>query len=398
MRILQMSFNPPSLHPRNGAEVRCSQNIAALTALGHEVHLLLCRGPAVALQDIPFAKSVHTADGPLPPNGARERRRALLSNEAALRFYLPKTRGLRNSVEGVVREVRPELIWAEALQSFVCAPDGLAVVYSHYDFHYKCIPLRVGLRKRGIRRLDPIRFARLRRAEQNRCNRADHIVFASASEMEELGRPAQRATYVPVVGTTIARPATFNPSRGRVFVFGDAMATAMRVALVHLRDRLWPLLVKDGQRLDAEWHQVGSPPPGEGSDAWSWLTDRFLCNGFVDDLSAVFRQGDACLVSYPEDTGFRVKLVMAAAHGLVNIGYRQSFHCAPEFTPGVDCLVGDTPEELVDQLRRWAGDVALRRRLGEAARALYESAFTFEAQLPRYERVVRQVRAARKPR
>jgi glycosyltransferase involved in cell wall biosynthesis len=392
MRILQISFDPPSLVPRCGREVRCTQNIAALTALGHEVHLLTGRTATAAPAAIPFAKTVHSADIPVRRKSRREKRLALFSNEAAFRLYTPIAQGFQDAVDAVVRDIRPELVWDEEK---VSVPDGLPVVYSHHDFLHKIIPLREGLTRGGVRWRDRIRHARFRRAELNRCERADHLVFASASEMEDLGRLARRATYIPVVGTTIARRADSTASRGRVFVFGHEKATAMRVALRHLRDCVWPLLGEDGEGLDAEWHQVGSPPPGEGSDAWRWLAERFVCNGFVEDLSTVFRLGDACLVSYPKESGFRVKFVMAAAHGLVNIGYRHGFHCAPEFTPEVDCLVGDTPEELVDQLRRWAGDVALRRRLGEAARALYESEFTFEAQLPRYERVLRRVRAAR---
>jgi glycosyltransferase involved in cell wall biosynthesis len=138
---------------------------------------------------------------------------------------------------------------------------------------------------------------------------------------------------------------------------------------------------------------VGKPDLTSAED-WNWIQQKFVCHGFVDDLSAMFRMGDASLIPYQEDTGFRTKFVSAAGHGVVNIGYEQTFRCAPEFTPGKNCLAANTPREMAELLNTYAGDVNWRLRLGEASRVLYENQFSFEAQLPKYNQVLEQERRA----
>jgi glycosyltransferase involved in cell wall biosynthesis len=86
--------------------------------------------------------------------------------------------------------------------------------------------------------------------------------------------------------------------------------------------------------------------------------------------------------------GIRAKFTVAAAYGMVNMGYHRTFACAPEFTPGEDCIAAANAREMADQLRRFAGDTAWRSQLAEASRALYERAFTFESMLNRYENLL----------
>jgi hypothetical protein len=301
----------------------------------------------------------------------------------------PELEGLDESVRRAIEEMAPDCVWADWIASLALCPPGLPIVYGHQDFLHRISAVRRG---RGLGRLRPaglLSLAGIRSLEMQLVSRASHTLCASYSEALELERDGFDASYAPVVGPTLPRPAGGRPEAPRVFLFGK-YNTAMRVSLRHLRRELWPLIERAAPRVS--WHQVGSPPKRRGAD-WSWLEGRFTMHGFVGGLEEIFAAGDALLVPYRRDTGFRTKFVTAAAHGMVNLGYAASFRCTPEFTPGVDCLVAQDPEELVAQLARYAGDAGLRERLAQASRELYEEHFTFSAQLPRFARAVERARA-----
>jgi glycosyltransferase involved in cell wall biosynthesis len=396
MRILQicMGFVPRRL-ARNGGELRFWQNLASLVALGHEVHLVVIQNSQDAseleteVKKLP--RTVHYLYGLKNTITKWESWRALISREAALRFYLYYNNALRNEIANLTRRIQPDLIWADWLGAMALVPKGLPIVYSHSDFYYKILSVRRATQGKRFRWPDRVRQHRLRNAELALCEKASHVVCASYSEKRQLEGISRVASYIPIVGPSIQKQSSEMRDNGRVFLFGTWACTAMRSAAKHFRKELWPLL--DGQRPPIEWHQVGKPEPQKTED-WQWVEKTFNCHGYIDDLSQVFYTGDASLVPYPEDTGFRTKFVTAAAYGVINIGYKQAFHCVPEFTPEVDCLVAESPFEMVCLLRQYGGDLGLRRRLGEASRALYEKRFLFEAQFNKYEEVLNTVAGA----
>jgi glycosyltransferase involved in cell wall biosynthesis len=390
MRILQLCYGmPPRMNAGNGGELRYWQNLASMVALGHEVHLVVCRSrdpldPEV--QRLPH--SVRYIAGPERPISRVASWKSVFSDTSALEIFFPHTRRLRDEVADVVARIRPDIVWADWIGAMAIAPRDIPAIYSHSDFYYKILEVRGKTKSRRLRWPDRQRWKRLPRVEFALCNEAAHVVCASASEKQQLEGLACGSTYIPIVGPNISRPGDFSHKTGRVFLFGALFATSMKSAVRHLREQVWPLL--NGSRTMLEWHQLGKPDPSIDEDG-NWIRQKFVCHGFVGDLSGVFRLGDASLIPYQEDTGFRTKFVAAAGHGVVNIGYEQTFRCAPEFTAGLDCMVARSPSELTELLNTFAADAILRRRLGEASRALYEREFSFEAQLPKYEQALLRV-------
>src|SRR5439155_967405 len=390
MRIVQVCYGwTPRKTARNGGELRYWQDLASLVALGHEVHLVVCQAiSGTEAREPDVERLPATITYVRAPDKAMTRLdawRALLPGEASLRLHLRYPGQLRPLVADIVRRLQPDMVWANWLATMALLPAGLPTVYAHQDFLYKVLTVRAATQLRRDHWRDRWRTRWLRRAELALCAAADHVVCVSDSERAQLAALGRRCTYIPIVGPTIAGSSAPTGNGPRVFFFGTWASTAMRSGARHFREVVWPTFGK--REPPVEWHQVGTPEPQESAD-WRWVEQRFVCHGFVDDLGGVFRIGDACLVPYTEDTGFRTKFVTAAAHGLVNIGYDTAFRCAPEFTPGMDCLVATTPAELVAMLHEYANDRGLRRRLGAASRALYEAAFSFEAQLPKYERAL----------
>jgi glycosyltransferase involved in cell wall biosynthesis len=193
------------------------------------------------------------------------------------------------------------------------------------------------------------------------------------------------ASYLPVTGPTTPEPDFSMLSEGRLFLFGNPN-TAMKAARHDLKDRVWPELERRG--LTLQWHQLGKKPHESGDPSWEWLEQRFIVHGFVENLGDVLLPGDASIMPYPFDTGGRVKFAVGAGYGVVNIAYEETFECCEEFTHGVDCLAARDPAHFAQLVNEFVSDDALRLRLAQGSRAVYERHFAMEALYPKYERIL----------
>jgi glycosyltransferase involved in cell wall biosynthesis len=386
MRILQLCYNfAPRKTARSGGELRYWQNLASLVELGYQVDLVLFAANDEPQDDVRKLASSITRIDPTDQSISRlESWKSLLFDEDARLFFFPESRGYQEQVRSLVDKLSPDLIWADWIGSMNLIPYHLPVVYSHHDFLFKIKAVRNIVHNRNVSWADGVRLKKLEALERELCKRASFIVCVSHSEHVQLSESMPNSCYIPIVGPTIEPPVN-HAAKGRIFLFGSGGNTATRFSRRHLRREIWPMLEKS--KPDVEWHVVGRPEP-KATDDWRWVEQNFRLHGFVEDLAGVFQVGDASLIPYQEDTGFRTKFVTAAGYGVINIGYEQTFRCAPEFTNGEDCLVASTLSDMVATLKSYAGDAALRRRLGQASRDLYERQFSFEAQLNKYERVI----------
>ncbi len=387
MRILHICSNfVPRERARNGGELRYWQNLTSLVSLGHDIYLVLCNVKEdLDLKIERLAKKVFYINKNLSANNRTQLWQSLFSDKCALELYIRQSSDLYENIFRITQDIQPDLILADWIGAMMLVPDGVPVLYSHHDFHYKIISVRMETQGKQIRLIDRLRIARLRREELRLCSKASHIICVSDSERKELEKISTPSTYIPIVESTIPRPSKLATEKGRVFMFGNWENTAMRFSAKHLRTKIWPLFEEIPPSV--EWHQVGEPAWQE-SENWKWIQKHFVCHGFVMDLSEIFRIGDASFIPYQRDTGFRTKFVTACGYGLVNIGYEKTFLCAPEFIPGQNCITGKSPDELADAIYWYSKNEKVRKNLGESSRLLYEQKFSFESQLPKYEKVL----------
>lgn len=369
------------------------QNLSALLELGHEVRLVVTQRDQSIDRTLEASLEGTVYCVPIrPPRVSADRVLGRFFRHDTMPFRLPEWQGIRAQVRADVGRTQPDLIWADGIHSLLHAPKGQApIVYAHHDFLHQIRQVQKRAAGRRLARPDIVSIARLARMEADLIAQAGSAISVSASDvpaLEEMGTPT---TYVPVVGTDIPLQTHAPAARPRVVLFGRSN-TAMTMARKTLREEVWPLISPE-LRGSYEWLQVGELPK-EGAPDRRWLEDNFQTLGFVEELSTVLRPQDLCLVPYREDTGFRVKFVTAAAYGLVNIGFCESFACAPEFVPGVNCLAGESPSALVELLEQYASSSSLRSRLSRASRDLYDASFTLRGRLSSYEHAI-QVADAR---
>ena len=360
------------------------QDLAALTRLGHEVHLIACDPDAAIEPGIAaMAASVTTIRAHRPRRPSLKWMIARAFNPETLLLRLPDIFGHRSEIKRALDKIRPDLVWAEEQLTAVFVPEGVPYVLGHVDFYFRLKRVRSTVRK--LRRPNTMTQAALERFEYDLSRRARVTLVCSATDEALFKQRGIAAAYIPVVGPTLPPPDPKRFSAGRFFLFGKSN-TAMRAALQHFRAEVWPALDTELRR---DWHQVGDPPQkGANEPGWQWLTENFKVHGFVDDIAALFQYGDGCVMPYPFDASGHAKYSVSMGYGMVNIGFEPAFRSTPELEAGVNCLAPSSTAEMVDALRSFRLDAGLRRRLADASRATYEQCFSFEAQLPRFERLL----------
>lgn len=378
---------PSPIHV-GGGDVRLWQDLCSLQALGHDVHVIVCDPRNERTRELDrVAKSVATIQSEAVPFGSPRWLVGHVFNPTTLALARPNRRGLRTSVQAVLDRIQPDLIWAEEVFAALLSTGNAPIVHSHHDFHYKLRSVRDRSfeNNKRLRRPEALSRKRLEELEIDVCRQAAHTMCASRSEADLLKGRGISASYLPVAGPTIRPPDYARLSEGRLFLFGNSN-TAMRAARHDLRTRIWPEVERRGAKL--QWHQLGRVPQDGGDPSWTWLERHFVIHGFVKNLDHVLLPGDASVVPYPFDTGGRVKFAVSAGYGVVNIAYEKTFACAEGFTPGVDCLAAHTASHFAELLAEFASDRALRLRLAQGSRAVYEKLFTMEALYPEYARIL----------
>ncbi|MCI0709844.1 MAG: glycosyltransferase family 4 protein [Chloroflexi bacterium] len=396
MKILHACFGQiPRINAVNGGQLRYWQDLNALATLGHDVHLVLLFGGTEDDLEPEVRETtssiISLRRGHWEPTYLNLLK-AMLSPSAAMSYYTKTHSSHKKTFDHVVSALKPDLIWAASFGGIFFANSFNPVVYSHSDFYFKILNIRAQAKKRKLKLRDYLTHIQLKRSEFQMCRAANAVVCASASDRDFIQQHLNiNTTYIPIVGPTLHQPQNGDVSSGRIFLFGNSGNSALFYAREHLRNELWPLL--EPALPEVEWHQVGLiMPHHEDRPDIQWLQQNFDgIHGFVEDLGTVFCSGDISLVPYTEDTGFRTKFVTAASYGVINIGYRATFECAPEFEHGKNCLIADSPAELVKLLQDVTQNAEWRASLAAGARQLYEERFSFESQLPLYQRVLESI-------
>jgi glycosyltransferase involved in cell wall biosynthesis len=144
------------------------------------------------------------------------------------------------------------------------------------------------------------------------------------------------------------------------------------------RAQVWPRVRETG----VEWRLIGRNPAAIAHLIAGDPQIRVI--GPVDDAIAALAEAKVCIVSLRSGSGTRFKILEAWAAGRAvvsttigaeGLGARDGEHL----------LIADDPRAFADAVSRLLVDAPLRRRLGDAGRALYQERFTWPAAQRRLE-------------
>ena len=219
------------------------------------------------------------------------------------------------------------------------------------------------------------RFAHAyRKLERRLLPRFDTVLATSEEDAEQVRRiqPNTRAIVypntIPYVG------AVSRPEDDAVIFSGNLEYHPNLTAIQYFRRRIWPLLRE--RRPNLEWRLVGKNP--RAAAALLNATPGVRLIGPVEDAIAELATAKVAIVPLLAGSGTRFKIleawaasraVVSTSIGAEGLGARHDEHL----------LIADTPSAFVDAVSLLLKSSALRRRLGEAGRALYLQNFTWEA-------------------
>ena len=390
MRILFVAPYLPS-PPRFGGQRRLDGLMRGL-ARRHEVSVL-------AFNKIdPYASSSLTATREYCEHVAAVREVDLESNGKRKRWLQARSLVSRSSFEGLLArgriEFQSKLRTLMASRSF----DVIQVEFAQmgaYDFgagRQVSSPLLVldehniefDLARRSAdsseslprRAYQEINWRKLRVEEERFWSQCHGVVVTSPRDHDLLTSidASVRAAVVPNgVDVQAFQPTRATPEPNRILFFGAINYFPNQDGLIHFLDHTFPLVLQE--RPEASLRIVG---PGARKPIVSRQNKNIVIAGFVDDLNEEIDKASVVIVPLRVGGGTRLKIVEAMAKGKAIVSTRLG-------AEGIDLvhekhvLFADEPADFARQIERVLSDPALARSLGEAARELAVTRYSWEA-------------------
>ncbi len=379
-----MGSDPISPNYRGGGPAIYYEHLAALSELGHDLHLWHYAYPDTRKNFNQFVASDRTTWAEVEKrcgsmhfttfserqsmcDRMQNRIRGLLLQKTPL----PRTR-CSAEIKQLIERHRPDFIWAQHFEPTLIAitQREVPVVYSHHDWLYRIKALRFGR----------LQDERMRRLEEKVARRVHSVVSGSATECAELRQLGCRQVhYIPVSYEMAPWNDRAEAAKGSSIVhLGGMGTTATRVGMERFFEVVWPEFGLRKPKLVVV---------GDTSTAPAKLKELLKaanCTGFVPDLSTVLRPFDLHIIPWEHSTGQRTRLPVAFNYGQVVVAVRGSVACFPEAKDGENCRLLDRLDQMAAALRELLVNPAERERLGRAARKTFETNFTRTALLPRY--------------
>jgi glycosyltransferase involved in cell wall biosynthesis len=378
MRILYVVPYVPSL-----IRTRPFGFIRALSALGHDVHVVALRPPEDAWAPIdalaPHCGALETFDLP--------RSRTLLNAALAIpgRLPLQAAYGWHPAAHARVRALatsgRFDVLHVEHLRGLTLARGiaGLPRVFDAVDsialLFEQTVRLAPSARQRVMARLD---LRRTRALEARLPFQFDRLVVTSRRDRDAYVALAGEASAARIAivsnGVSIpcsrqmAAPAPTVVFTGKMSYHANA-AAAYRLA-TEIMPRVWQR--RPGVRL-----VIAGRGPSEALQALA-RDPRVSVPGFVEDLSTVLQSATVAVAPMAYAVGVQNKVLEAMAAGVAVVA---SEAAAEGIHAGRDreLLVADSPEALSAAILRLLEDDGLRSRVGQAGRHFVERSHSWTA-------------------
>ncbi len=236
----------------------------------------------------------------------------------------------------------------------------------------------------------PVHYWFLRRFELQIAGWATHVTCTDITQSRHytrlLGRECSRYRS-PTPDILTNRPlATPKKEGNRIVCVGKLAGTQSTSAFILLQDRLLGLLdARFGDKYSV--HLLGGTAL-QRRVAKLARHPRVFLRGHIADVEPELRAADVILVANTLPFGYSARVRTALCVGAVIVVHTAVTRTIPELRHEHNCLVGRTPQELVDAIERCFTDTALTWHLRGNARATYEKCFSPEAARGDFEALV----------
>ena len=405
MKILFLAHRIP-YPPNKGDKIRSFNELRALAACGHEVHL---RAFADDLGDLEYqfellrwCASVEIV--PLRRGPAWLGAGLALATGRSLSVGYYASRRMRGSVKRVMAEQEFDavLVYSSTMAQYVPPEFNSRTVIDLVDIDsekWRIYAGRASPPRSWVYRLD---WRRLRRHEYEIVSRFAYSVVttdreaALLDELDEFTRRARLRTITNGVDLEEFQPGERIPATPRL-VFVGAMDYFANVEGVRwFVEEVLPLVrMREPQ---AEFFIVGGKPTEEVLRLGR--SDGVKVTGYVRDIRPYLESATVCVVPLRIARGVQNKVLEAMAAGRAIVATSEAV-AGLRVTHGEELLVADTPHLFADAVLELIRNLELRRRLGEEARLFVEREHDWAPLLQKLVGLIETVgarpRASRRP-
>jgi len=387
MRVLFCAEEAP-LPPDNGLRAPLA---ALVRHVGKEndVRVLAYRMPDQAAEGTEEMRLVAR-----PASGAT-RRAALFARSLARRRPLSADRlaaGLAPALGEELERFRPDVVHVTAgrLGALARHLDGRASVLAALDAPHLNVEARASAVSAAKGRVLRGEAARWRRFEASDWPRFGAVVVVSREDADALRAVDPRISMHVIPGGIDADRFAPRPEVARRpgrLVFHGVLDYAPNIAAAgFLAQRVLPLV--RARRPEVELLIVGRSPVQEVVALERLGGVRVAAD--VPDVTEWLASASVYVCPMRSGTGIKNKVLEAMANALPCVVTPLALR-GLNAAPGRDVLVGESPEELSGQIVRLVDDVALARRIGEAARAYVVPSHDWTAVARCYEDLYRRL-------
>lgn len=287
--------------------------------------------------------------------------------------------------------VQVEFVQMAALSFRLPVGRRFRTVLDEHNIEFDIVKRTASANVSTARRLySAVDWRKLKREEVSAWRRFDGVSVTSrrdASILSEL-EPRTRVSVVPNgVDVDQFRPATTEPAPDSLLFFGAMNYYPNQDGLTYFVEQIFPLIL--AKRPSTKLWVVGPAP-----DSVKRLQSANIeVTGFVDAVEPYIDSAAAVIVPLRLGGGTRLKIVeaMAKAKAIVS---------TPIGAEGIDVVHGESallasdPAGFAAHVESVLADAALARRLGEAARSLAESRYSWPALVDGLERFYAELLSA----
>lgn len=224
----------------------------------------------------------------------------------------------------------------------------------------------------------------LRRWEKKACDLADTVVVTSERDKSLIGKmcPTAVPRVVPNCLPNFAEPVTtVSEAKRPSLLFVGTLNYAPNVeGLQWFIREVLPRL----EPLELSFVVAGGNPSAELVSQLEACGISVFAN--VPDLTPLYTKADICIVPLLSGGGTRLKILEALAHGRAVVSTAKGCE-GLELAHEENILIGNTPQEFADCLKKLALQPSLRAALAAAGRSVVKNSYTW----PRQENALREI-------
>jgi sugar transferase (PEP-CTERM/EpsH1 system associated) len=215
------------------------------------------------------------------------------------------------------------------------------------------------------------------RAEQRYLGKADHVLAVSQTDADFFANrlPGDKLTVIPTgVDIEYFRPLAVEEEPNSLVFTGSMDWMPNEDGIFYFAEQILPKIFE--QLPNARLSVVGRKPSARLKALAATDPHHLHLTGWVDDIRPYLAQSAVCIVPLRVGSGTRLKIFEAMGMGKAIVSTTIGAEGLP-VRHGTELLLADSPDDFAKSVVMLLSDTAARGRLGNAARELVETKYSW---------------------